>query len=852
MKKDIGLTEQQVEYSRATHGWNVLAPAPHRPAWKLALEKFSEPLILILAFAALLAVLTGGWVEGGGILLAILLSAGIGFLSEHRAGREFDILNRTDDAALVRTWRNGSPVHCPKAEIVVGDAVAVETGEEIPADGIVVESRDLRVDQSKFTGEPEPVAKVTPDDPAKNLLARNATYPPECVLRGSTVVSGCAVIEITAVGMATEIGKTAAAATEITDETTPLQKQLRHLSKVIAIFGFSLSALLFVLLTAQAFSADALTPSALLTIFMIAVTLIVVTVPEGLPMSITLGLACNMRKMAQSNCLIRRLHAGETIGCATVICTDKTGTLTMNQMNVTEVFFQDFGRDLFEEAMCVNSTAELNGGEVLGNPTEGALLRHLANGGIDYRRIRGAANVAKQWNFTTETKYMATLLDSGRLHLKGAPEVVLGKCALIPEKSGIRPLTPETRRRLLEAFKAEQDNGRRTLAFAFSAHGANPENADDLVYLGFVAISDPVRPEVTDAVKACRQAGIKVKIVTGDTAATAAGIARQIGLPEGRVVEGREFEALDQVATMGCAKTLSVIARARPGDKMKLVKTLQQQFEVVAVTGDGTNDAPALHHADVGIAMGKTGTAIAREASDIILLDDSFRSIVNAVLWGRSLYLNIQRFLVFQLTINVAAAGIALAGPLMGAAMPFTVIQMLWINLIMDTLAALALATEPPTPDVMNRPPRSPRAFIVTKPMALEIAGTAALFIVTFFAMSLYWQASGGMDERRLTILFTAFVMLQIWNLLNVRAFGTCKSMIADPPYNPLFPWIVLGIAGVQILITQFGGKLFRTVPLNLADWIWIIGLTSLVFLSGELRRWHENRKTGATAGNRG
>ena len=841
-----GLTTAEAAAAFRRYGGNVLDAAPHKPAWRLLVEKFREPLIVILTTAALVSMLTGGWLEGSGILAAVLLSVGVGFISEYRAGREFDLLNRVDDDVPFKTLRDGGWISCPRSALVVGDIVALETGEEIPADGEVLEAVGFQVDQSKFTGEPEPVVKVPAAAPDYADLAGEAVYPPERVLRGATVLSGRAVVRLTAVGMATEIGRTARAASEITDEVTPLQKQLAGLSRLVAVCGVSLSVLLFILLALRQLAAGELDWQSGLGLFMVAVTLIVVTVPEGLPMSVTLSLACSMRRMARSNCLIRRLHAAETIGCATVICTDKTGTLTMNCMSVVAAFFPENSAALVSEAIAVNSTAELNGDEVLGNPTEGALLRWLKADGGDYRSEREQTTVAQQWSFNTENKFMATRCASGRLHFKGAPEIILAKCAFRWDGRGIQPLDSSGREELAAAVRREQELARRTLAFAFSDAGAEvePATADRLIWLGFVAIADPVRPEVPEAVAACRRAGIRIKIVTGDTAATAGEIAQRIGLKPEQVMTGPEFAAVPEAELPAVARDLDIIARARPGDKLRLVDALRRQGEVVAVTGDGTNDAPALHHADVGVAMGATGTAIAREAADIILLDDSFKSIVNAVLWGRSLYLNIQRFLVFQLTINVAAAGIALTGPFTGVELPFTVMQMLWINLIMDTLAALALATEPPTPEVMEQPPRTPGAFIVTGSMAVAIFGTAALFVAVFIAFACFRERLGS-PEHGLTLIFSGFVFLQLWNLFNVRARGGDRSMLWSPPRNVWFMLIMAVIAGGQVVITQWGGAFFRTVPLTLTEWVVLAAVTSPVFWLGELRRWLRRRRTG-------
>ena len=849
MTKYQGLNDQEVTSSRNAHGVNLLAEPPHQSVWELLREKFSDPLIIILAVAAFISILSGSFVEGAGILLAVVLAGGIGFLSEYKAGREFDILNRADDEVLYKVLRNGAFCNCVKSELVVGDLIFVETGEEIPADAQVLEDTDFYVDQSKFTGEPEPILKLSSDNP-RCAEFKDSSYQADQVLRGSMVLSGNAYLKITAVGMATEIGKTARAATEITNNPTPLQKQLTKLSKIIAIFGFTLAALLFLILFTKAYLGNELanfpdhdTIKLLLNIFMIAVTLIVVTVPEGLPMSVTLSLAMSMRRMAKNNILIRKLHAAETIGAATVICTDKTGTLTMNQMHVVETNFPSGDDKLIEEAFSVNSSANLNGDEVIGNPTEGALLRYLSGIEVNYAAIRAAHGIKKQWPFTTEKKFMATLLDNGRIHFKGAPEVILSKSISILGLNGVEEINQTQRQTLLGKFQSAQAKGFRTLGFAYADCAQEDLNQTGLTFLGFVAIADPVRPDVPEAVKECTRARIKVKIITGDTAVTAGEIGRQIGLVQNQLpIEGRFFEALSDEACLTCSKELQIISRARPNDKMRLVKNLQLQHEVVAVTGDGTNDAPALHHADVGIAMGKTGTAIAREAADIILLDDSFRSIVNAVLWGRSLYLNIQKFLVFQLTINVAAAGIALMGPFVGVSMPLTVIQMLWINLIMDTFAALALATEPPTPEVMNQPPRHPDKFIISGKMALHIFGTGLLFMAIFFFAIKLW-GDDGIDPRDLTIIFSSFVLLQFWNLLNVRAMGSNKSMILTPPDNPVFAWIAVVILGGQILITQFGGRMFRTEPLPLHDWLLIIGGTSWIFLLGEAVRFLRRTK---------
>lgn len=862
--KYLGLSAEEVANSRSKNGTNLIQPPPRQSAWLLLMEKFKDPVILILIVAALISIFTGATIESLGILLAIALATGIAFFNEYRAGKEFDLLNQVEESTPIKTIRDGEFELIPKQDLVVGDIIFLETGEEIPADAQVLESVNFHVDQSKFTGEPEPILKTPQADPSVE-----SSYPQNLLLRGSMVLEGSAFVRIVTVGSATELGKTAIAAAEITDTVTPLQKQLNRLGKVIALVGSSLAmALLAILIVRALLNGQLPTIPAeymnwqifgkLLGFFMIAVTLIVVAVPEGLAMSVTLSLAYSMRRMAASQCLVRKLHACETIGAATVICTDKTGTLTMNQMRVQDFFgecsFQGKHADLLREALSVNSTANLgHDGDrltVAGNPTEGALLIYLEALGSSYRDVRDGFKVAAQFPFTTERKMMATAGSTEadaqlRIHVKGAPEIVLRTTTGLLTENGVEPMTESLRKKLLDDFAAKQATGCRTIAFACGTPAEVPSNFDtsrfgELLFLGFVSISDPVRPEVPDAVQSCRNAGIDVKIVTGDTPATAGEIGRQIGLwpSTGQIgrqmIEGRDFDALDEAQTLERVKTLHLIARARPNDKMKLVKALQANGEVVAVTGDGTNDAPALNYADVGIAMGKTGTAVAREAADIILLDDSFRSIANAVLWGRSLYLNIQKFILFQLTINVAAVGIALIGPFLGLELPLTVIQMLWINLIMDTFAALALATERPNPEVMTVPPRSPDAFIVTGAMASRILLTALFYILCFVVFVKHFDVS---EPRTLTLWFTGFVLLQFWNLLNAKCFGSHRSLFVQLHENPTFWLIAVGIVAGQYLIVQYCGVFFRTVPLSPADWGILLATSSVIFWLGEAAR---------------
>ncbi len=836
-----GLSEADVVKSLADFGENVLTPPPRDSLLKLFLEKLKDPIIIILVVATGISCISGEWVESLGILLAIILSTGIAFFSEYRAGKTFDILNAAEEQSAVKVIRAGGCRSIPKSEVVVGDIILLEMGEEVPADCEVLEQSTFAVDQSKFTGEPEPVEKFPQGSPEALEAANDgSTYPIYLVLRGSMVLQGNATVRVVAVGDATEIGKTSRAATEQTNLLTPLQRQLQKLGKTIAWFGFGASAILFTILGWNLYQSGAIgNLSAWLGVLMVVVTLIVVTVPEGLPMSVTLSLACAMRRMSASNVLVRKMHACETIGAATVICTDKTGTLTMNQMTVSKVVFVD--EEMVPEAFAVNATAHLNQGQVIGNPTEGALLKALEADQIDFERVREQFSVIEQVPFSSEKKRMSTAGHSHYFghalwHHKGAPEAILGDCSLCFTGKHMSVTMDEARRQqIAREIATEQAKGARVLGFAVEKHAAS----EGMIWAGYVVIADPVRPDVADAVKACQQAGIDIKIVTGDTCATAGEIGRQAGIAQSGegIIEGKDFEKLSDEETLEFVKSLKIIARARPQDKQKLVKALQANHQVVAVTGDGTNDAPALNHADVGISMGITGTSVAREAADIILLDDSFMSITNAVLWGRSLYLNIQRFLVFQLTINIAAATIALMGPMLGVQLPFTVIQMLWINLIMDTFAALALATEPPTPETMTQQPRDPHVFIVTKAMAVRIVLTALAVIAAFLGFYFWMRdptATAPLDGKALTYLFNGFVLTQVWNLMHVRTMGSGKHAFAALFTNGAFLLILVGIVILQILMTQFGGEIFRVEALSMTEWSWTLLASSLIFWLSE------------------
>ena len=876
----LGLTDQEVLQSREKYGANLLTP-PKRPSLlKLYLEKFEDPVVRVLLIAAvfslIISVIENEYAETIGIIAAILLATGIGFYFEYDANKKFDLLNAVNEETLVKVIRNGRIQEIPRKDVVVGDIVVLETGEEIPADGELIEAISLQVNESNLTGEPVINKTIIEAD-----FDEEATYASNLVMRGTTVVDGHGSMKVLRVGDATEIGKVARQSTEQTTEPTPLNIQLTKLANLIGKIGFTVAGLAFLIFFIKDvvlyFDFGALNGwhdwlpvlERTLKYFMMAVTLIVVAVPEGLPMSVTLSLALNMRRMLATNNLVRKMHACETMGAITVICTDKTGTLTQNLMQVHEPNFyglKDGGKladddisRLIAEGISANSTAfleETGEGEKpkgVGNPTEVALLLWLNSQKRNYLELREGARVLDQLTFSTERKFMATLVKSpliGKkvLYIKGAPEIVLGKCKEV-SLDGRRVDSVEYRSTVEAQLLGYQNMAMRTLGFAFRLVEDNePDDCVALVsennlnFLGVVAISDPIRPDVPAAVAKCQSAGIGIKIVTGDTPGTATEIARQIGLwkpedTERNRITGVAFAELSDEEALDRVMDLKIMSRARPTDKQRLVQLLQQKGAVVAVTGDGTNDAPALNHAQVGLSMG-TGTSVAKEASDITLLDDSFNSIGTAVMWGRSLYKNIQRFIVFQLTINFVALLIVLLGSIVGTELPLTVTQMLWVNLIMDTFAALALASIPPSESVMNDKPRRSTDFIISKAMQHNIFGVGTLFLVVLMAMIYYFtNADGGMTVQRLTIFFTFFVMLQFWNLFNARVFGTTDSAFKGLTKSYGMELIVLAILGGQFLIVQFGGAVFRTEPLDWQTWLIIIGSSSLVLWIGELIR---------------
>lgn len=863
--KRIGLTDEQVKQSREQHGKNVLTPPQRTSLWKLYLDKYRDPIIQILLVAAfvslILAFIEKNFMETIGIFVAVFLATTVGFYFERDAAKKFNLLTALSEEQPVKVRRNGKVMEIPRHDVVVGDVVLVEVGDEVPADGELIVCNDLQINESTLTGEP-----VT----EKSLEGGgDGAYPRNVILRSTMVMNGRGEFVVTAVGDATEIGKVAKKSTEQTSVETPLHMQLDKLAKMISKVGSVVSVAAFFIFLIH----DILTNPAwggkdyfymaeiVLKYFMMAVTLIVMAVPEGLPMAITLSLALNMRRMLKSNNLVRKLHACETMGAVTVICTDKTGTLTQNKMQVSALELKQGDEALLDTAIALNSTAELNDGKPIGNPTESALLLWLDAQGKDYEELRKQVNVLKQLPFSTERKMMATLAEvDGETYLfvKGAPEIVMKKCII--EDRMLRQTTEE-----LDEW---QHKAMRTLAFAYkkieasimrTSRTSTAEvvallDANDLQLQAIAAIADPIRPDVPAAVQECRHAGIEVKVVTGDTAATALEIGKQIGVfedePENigadgsltsldqQMITGEQWEALSDEEAYERAKDIRVMSRARPTDKQRLVAMLQKRGEVVAVTGDGTNDAPALHYAHVGLSLG-SGTSVAKEASDMTLLDDSFKSIANAVMWGRSLYRNLQRFLFFQLVVNVVALLLVLGGSVIGTEMPLTVTQILWVNLIMDTFAALALASLPPSHEVMKDKPRKASDFIINKSIGFGILFCGIVFFLVMFALLVYCErrGKGGVDVHELTMFFTTFVMIQFWNLFNAKALMShhtaFRHFLKD---KGMILVLVLVLVGQWIIVT-FGGEMFRTTPLSLHEWLLIIGSTSVVLWAGELWR---------------
>lgn len=840
-----GLNDQQVEQSRREHGENLLTPPKRTSLLRLYLEKYNDPIIRILLVAAVaslaLAFFHKDFIETIGIVLAIILATTIGFYFERDAAKKFDVLTALGEESPVKVRRNGTVTEIPRKDVVVGDVIIIEVGDEIPADGRLIASTDLQIDESSLTGEPIISKHVVTDETPSD---KEATYPSDTVLRSTMVMNGNGVAVVTAVGDSTEIGKVARKATEMTAVKTPLNIQLGKLAKLISKIGTGVSVSAFVIFLTHDIMTNPLwqgtdylkMAEVTLNYFMMAVTLIVMAVPEGLPMAVTLALALNMRRMLKSNNLVRKLHACETMGAATVICTDKTGTLTQNRMQVADMVVTAH-EELMASAIALNTTANIdNEGNGIGNPTEVALLLRLRDKGTDYAEMRRTAEIKDRLPFSTERKYMATVAQvDGKdwLFVKGAPEIVMGFCNI----------TDDEKARITAQLRAYQNKAMRTLAFA--CRQTDAMNVEGLTLQAVAAISDPLRTDVPDAVGECHSAGIQVKIVTGDTSATAVEIARQIGIwkddtPATDQITGPDFAALSDEEAYRRVESLKVMSRARPTDKQRLVQLLQKHGEVVAVTGDGTNDAPALNHAHVGLSLG-SGTSVAKNASDITLIDDSFQSIVKAVMWGRSLYRNIQRFIFFQLIVNVTALLLVLGGSIIGTELPLTVTQILWVNLIMDTFAAMALASLPPSHEVMKDKPRNQNDFIINSKMAYGILTMGVLFFLVMLGMLIYCErccsVSGAISVKALTIFFTAFVMIQWWNLFNAKTLGTNHSAFNELLKDPgLLLTLCIILAG-QWLIVTFGGKMFRTEPLSAEEWLCIIAGTSVVLWIGEIIR---------------
>lgn len=905
-----GLTSEQVEKSRLEHGNNLLTPPKKEPMWRLFLEKFQDPIIRILLITLLLSVAVSLYqyftgtvgsevlLEPLGIFIAVMLATTVGFAFERSANRKFDILNKAKDEEKVTVMRDGLITQIERKDVVVGDMVFVNPGDEIPADGTLMEAIALQINESTLTGEPMARKTVRPEE-----FDVEATYPSNYVCRGTTVIEGHGIFVVDKVGDATEWGKVYRGAQIDNKVKTPLNEQLDKLGHAITIASYVVAGLILVFRLLMYLVIDNCTPFEwmdfaryLLNTVMIAITLIVVAVPEGLPMSVTLSLALSMRRMLETNNLVRKMHACETMGASTVICTDKTGTLTQNKMVVSELKvygLHDGKLDdsqtsmLVKEGIAINSTAFLDFtnkqyAKAVGNPTEAALLMWLFQHNVDFISYRDHNKIEKQVPFSTKYKYMATAVatddpDVLLMYVKGAPELVLKHCSKIRMQEGEMPMEPcleQVEQHLLRC----QNQAMRTLGFAYryldrkdldAMFDGEKLSTDELCYLGTASIADPVREDVPDAIKDCIAAGVQVKIVTGDTSATAKEIGRQIGLwkeddtEEVNLITGKDFGGLSDEELLESIGEIKIVSRARPMDKERLVRLLQQKGEVVAVTGDGTNDAPALNVAQIGLSMGD-GTTVAKEASDITILDNSFHSIIRAVMWGRSLYHNIQRFILFQMTINVAACLIVLLGALLGTESPLTVTQMLWVNLIMDTFAALALASLPPDRKVMQEKPRPRDAYIITRPMALRIFGVGLFFVAVLFGLIQYFKhvelttladfslkdyfvnyfnfshVHKGMTPYELTLFFTIFVFMQLWNIFNAKAFMTGQSAFSGLFTKNIAKGFGLTLAMIfvgQILIVTFGGEMFEVVPLPLGDWVRIVLATSVILWVGELGR---------------
>lgn len=897
-----GLSIKQVEESRAKHGFNVLTPPKKESVLHQFLEKFKDPIIQILLIALVLSVGVAVYqyvttdegisvlFEPLGIFVAILLATCVGFIFELNANKKFDILNQVNDEETVKVIRDGNVTQIQRREIVVGDIVIIETGDEVPADGVLLDAFALQVNESDLTGEP--MARKTVDEKEFN---NEATYPSNWVMRGSKVIDGHGVMQVEKVGDATEWGKVYKGSQIDNNIKTPLNIQLDKLGQVICYASYIIAAVILVTRFIMYFAhIDSIGDGIewikfaqyALNSLMIAVTIIVVAVPEGLPMSVTLSLALSMHRMLSTNNLVRKMHACETMGAATVICTDKTGTLTQNQMSVNDILSYCGFNDVIKECVAVNTTAFLdftdeNKVKAIGNPTEGALLLWLHNQGVDYLDYRSDMKLLYQVPFSTKYKFMATIVDSKTFgkpmfYVKGAPEIILAHCNRIATKEGVVDIE-EYRKSIENQLIAYNNKAMRTLVLAYKEADANEQSfdpvtdnlvAENLIFVAAVAIADPIRPDVADAVQSCMNAGIDVKIVTGDTPGTAIEIGRQLGLwkdtdqKDFNHISGKDFENLSDDDAKRRIPMIKIMSRARPMDKERLVRLQQSVGEVVAVTGDGTNDAPALKAAQVGLSMGD-GTTVAKEASDITILDNSFRSISRAVMWGRSLYLNIQRFVLFQMTINVAACLVVMFGALLGTDAVLTVTQMLWVNLIMDTFAALALASLPPSESVMNEKPRSQDAHILTKPMIRFIFTIGILFVLAMLGFVQYFK---HVEVHSLTdfslmdylanffnfniveahdytpyehsLTFTLFVFLQFWNLFNAKAYHTGTSAFCNPTksFGGFELALVIILVG-QFVIVTFGGEMFNVEPLKWQDWLICIVATSPVLWIGEIVR---------------
>lgn len=832
-----GLNPEQVEKSRSTYGTNSFVRQSHESLAKRIWDASTEPMLVMLIFAAIITLavnitryFTGGeynFLECVGIFAAIALSVVITIITEGKSAKAFEALNKINEDTLIKVIRNGEPQLITQKEIVVGDIIMIETGDKIVADGRLFSSNDLSVDESALTGESLPVKKDA------EFVCQKSTPVAE---RANMLYSGCFVsagngqMLVTGVGNDTEFGQIAQELSSIEKTTTPLQEKLDKLGKQITVLGASAAAIVFAIEVLQFVMNGQLNLDTVSDAFITSIVLIVAAVPEGLPTIVAVSLALNIIKMSKENALVKKMIACETIGCVNIICSDKTGTLTENRMTVQKIYTggelidpEQLKDEMLLKNYCINSNANISEEDgswsFIGNPTEGSLLAAAAKAGVDYQELRQAADIVRVFPFSSQNKDMSTIVrENGKeiLYVKGNPEKIISLCTGISEEE------KEKNFHLMEEF---QNKAGRLLAFTHKELEGqyNDEEQDEveqgLIYDGFVVISDPLSPDVYESIRNCRSAGIEVKMLTGDNIRTARAIANELHMLDDAhiAVEAADIEKLTDEELKEALKKIQVIARSTPLVKMRVVKLLKEQGNVVAVTGDGINDAPAIKHADVGIAMGIAGTDVTKEASDMVLLDDSFSTIIKAVQWGRGIYENFKRFIQFQLTVNVSSVVVVICSILAGFSAPFTALELLWINIIMDGPPALTLGLEPIRPDLLKHKPTRRNENIISKKMLLRIF-VNGIFISVIFMLQHFKNFLGAAPEEEATVLFTLFVLFQLFNAFNCRELDD-TPMFKNLLKNKLMLGVFLLVLILQGIITQFGAAVFETVPLSAAMW---------------------------------